>query len=552
MEAVARVPSPANENARSLRLVLTVTDPDVTHEVALRPEGPDRDAFACQALRIGVLALRQASGSLDADAIRREGERMVGAVRDALTAHTSQTTSTLAQLLGGYLDPATGSLPQRLERLTKRDGEIEGLLTKHLEGDRSTIGQALARRVGEESALFRMLSPTQAEGLVATLGRAVTEALRMQRDEVLRELSRDRPDSALSRLLEELAGTNGRLRAELAGEIAAVTDSLSLDNEQGPLGRFVARVEKAQRSILDQFSLDCEGSAIRRLSSTLDETRSTVARSLTLDDPSSPLSLLRQELMTAVGAFAESNAKFQGEVRATLATFRVRREEAARSSLHGHTFEYAAGEVLQTEAQHAGDVCERLSGVPGREGRKTGDYVVTLGPESGAPGVKIVFECKAEKGYTEAGALEELGLARKNREAQAGVFVVARESAKEGFSPFRRVGTDVLVIWDEEDPGTDVYLRAAMSLARALVVAQHRESDRSEADLREVEQSVRAIERLVTTVESIAHDARNIVKKGVKIGKAAEGVKERLEEEIERLRGVVEGLQPTTTEANSG
>ncbi|MGH7435295.1 MAG: hypothetical protein ACRENE_06445, partial [Polyangiaceae bacterium] len=205
-------------------------------------------------------------------------------------------------------------------------------------------------------------------------------------------------------------------------------------------------------------------------------------------------------------------------------------------------FEYAAGEVLQAEAQHGGDVCERLSGTPGREGRKTGDYVVTLGPESAAPGVKIVFECKAEKGYSEAGALDELALARKNREAQFGVFVVARESAKEGFTPFRRVGTDVLVIWDAEDPGTDVYLKAAMSVARALVVEQHRASDRSETDLREVEQSIRAIERLVTTVESIAHDARNIVKKGQKIGKAAEGVKERLVEEVERLKGVVGGM----------
>ena len=198
--------------------------------------------------------------------------------------------------------------------------------------------------------------------------------------------------------------------------------------------------------------------------------------------------------------------------------------------------------MLQLEAQRGGDVCVRLSGTPGREGRKTGDYVFTLGPESAAPGAKIVFECKAEKGYTEGEALDELALARKNREAAVGVFVVARESAKEGFAAFRRVGMDVLVIWDADDPGTDVYLRAAVSIARALVVEQHRVFDRSESDVREVEQSIRAIERMVTTVESIAHDARNIVKKGTKIGKAAEAVRERLVEELERLRGVVEGM----------
>jgi hypothetical protein len=544
MDAAAQIPMPpANENAATLRVVLLITDPEVAHELGQHEEGQPRDTFARQALRIGVLALRQASGALDTQSIQREGERMLGAVRDALSAHTSETASSIARLLGAYLDPATGSLPQRLEQLTKRDGEIELLLAKHLDGDRSTIAQTLARQVGQESALFKVLSPTQADGLVATLSRAIDEALRMQRDDVLREFSRDRPESALSRLVADITTANGALRGELAGDVAAVTGALSLENDQGPLARFVARVEKAQRSILEQFSLDCEGSAIRRLAATLDDTRTTMKNSLTLNDPASPLSLLRKELMDAVGVFADSNSRFQSDVRATLETFRVRREEAARSSLHGHSFEYAAGELLQLEAQHGGDVCVRLSGTPGREGRKTGDYVLTLGPESAAPGARIVFECKAEKGYTEAQALDELSLARKNREAQVGVFVVARESATEGFAAFRRVGTNVLVVWDAEDMGTDVYLKAAVSIARALVVEQHRASDRSEVDTREVEQSIGVIERLVTTVESIAHDARNIVKKGTKIGKAAEGVKDRLVEEVERLRGVMAGVQ---------
>ena len=541
MQAAAQIPIvPANENAQAVRLALSISDPEVVHELTQRTEGADRDTYAKQALRLGVLALRQASGALDAQSIQREGERMLSAVREALSAHTTQTTSSIARLLGGYLDPSTGSLPQRLERLTGREGDIEVLLARHLDGDRSTIAQTLASQVGQESALFKLLSPQQADGLVATLSHAIEETLRVQRQEVLRELSRDRPDSALSRLLAEIASTNAKLRSEIAGEITSATGALSLDNEQGPLARFVARVERSQRSILEQFSLDQEGSAIRRLSSTLDETRTTVKRSLTLDDPASPLSLLRKELMDAVGVLAESSTRFQSDVRSTLDTFRVRREEAARSSLHGHSFEYAAGELLPLEAQRSGDVCERLSGTPGMEGRKTGDYVVTLGPESAAPGAKIVFECKAERGYTESEALEELVLARKNRGAQFGVFVVARESANEGFSAFRRVGTDVLVIWDAEDPGSDVHLKAAMSVARALVVEQHRSSDRSQADVREVEQSIAIIERLVTAVESIAHDARNIVKKGTKIGKAAEGVRERLVEEVERLRGVVD------------
>ena len=42
-----------------------------------------------------------------------------------------------------------------------------------------------------------------------------------------------------------------------------------------------------------------------------------------------------------------------------------------------------------------------------------------------------------------------------------------------------------------------------MSIARALVVKQHVESGRAEADVRGIEQSIRAIERFVTTVDGM-------------------------------------------------
>ena len=57
---------------RALQITLTISDPEVLHELEKRDEGPAREAFATQALRLGILSLRQASGSLDADVIRRE------------------------------------------------------------------------------------------------------------------------------------------------------------------------------------------------------------------------------------------------------------------------------------------------------------------------------------------------------------------------------------------------------------------------------------------------------------------------------------------------
>ena len=134
MEAAAHLAvSPANENATEARLVLCVSDPEGTVELQRREEGSDRDGLAKHPLRIGVLALRQASGALDSQSIQREGERMLASVREALSARTLPTSGVIA-VLATYLDPASRSLPQRLDRLMPRDGEIESLRVKHLDG----------------------------------------------------------------------------------------------------------------------------------------------------------------------------------------------------------------------------------------------------------------------------------------------------------------------------------------------------------------------------------------------------------------------------------
>jgi hypothetical protein len=59
----------------SLPLELTVTDPKVLAELIAKQEGRERDDYALGALRLGVLALRQARGQVDVNALKHEGER---------------------------------------------------------------------------------------------------------------------------------------------------------------------------------------------------------------------------------------------------------------------------------------------------------------------------------------------------------------------------------------------------------------------------------------------------------------------------------------------
>ena len=463
--------------ARSIVLTLRVTDPEVLHELERHDDGAPRETFASQALRLGVLALRQANGALDADTIRREGDRLLASVSSVLQERTSDLSGALANAMLQYLDPLSGTLPQKLEQLTKPHGDLEKLLSKHLQGDQSMIAQTLAKHVGEESPLFRLLSPKQSDGLLAALAESLRKALAAQKDELLR-----------------------------------------------------------------QFSLDHEGSALQRLSIMLAKTGEAVETSLTLDDEASPLARLKREILDVLSAHATANVTFQAEVRSTLETFKVRREEAARSTLHGHTFEQMVGEFLEGEARRVGDVCEHVGATPGRAQRKLGDFVVELGPESAAPSARVVCEAKAKKRYTVKNALAELAEARHNRDAQVGVFVFDRASAPEKMEPICRIGSDVLVVWDADDATTDTYLRAAFAIARTLAFRQREADARSEADVRKLEDLVEEIASHATSLEAIEKAARTVKKNGEAILGSAETLREALERQVAALRGCIPGL----------
>src|SRR5438093_4263842 len=124
MEAIAleAVP-PAGKPDVEVRLELTVRDPDVVEEISKYQDGIDREAFALSALRLGVLALRQAAGAVDVASLRQEGERVVASIRELLSGASARLVSDVSSRLRHYFDPTDGDLPQRLERLTRKDGE---------------------------------------------------------------------------------------------------------------------------------------------------------------------------------------------------------------------------------------------------------------------------------------------------------------------------------------------------------------------------------------------------------------------------------------------
>src|SRR5579872_7440799 len=455
----------AGEFTAPLLLELSVEDPDTIAELSLHPEGRERERFALSALRIGVLALRQARGQVDGAEIRRQTDHMLLALQAQLKGHAELVHDRLAASLKDYFDPDSGRFQERVNRLVRKDGELEELLRRQIGVENSELARTLAAHVGEDSPLLRLLSPDESRGLLKALRETVDEQLQSQRDRILEEFSLNNKEGALSRLVDELNEHHGKLSEDLQGKIDDVVKEFSLDEENSALSRLVRNVDRAQKTITSEFSLDNEASALSKLKGMLESTQQAIDANLTLDKDDSALARLRKEVLDILDRHSKSNQSFQEEVKLALKEMVVRRQEAARSTTHGLIFEDVVCEFLFHEAQKLGDLATRTGDSTGLiKHCKVGDCVLELGAESAAPGARIVVESKEKGQYSLAQARDEIDEARRNRGAQVGLFIYSQALAPREMeaAPLLRHGNDVFVVWNPEDAATDLLLRTAV------------------------------------------------------------------------------------------
>ncbi len=477
-----------DEASLGIDLVLQVRDPDLVEELMALPSDRERERFALSALRIGVLSLRTARGQVDAQTVQGEVERMLRTLEKDLTQHRDTLQVELGAALREYFDPKSGRFAERVQALTREDGELAGVIRSHVEGAESPLGQTLLQHLGQDSPLLRALDPSNAEGLLLSVQRGVDEALGTQRERLLAEFSLDNREGSLFRLVTELTENHGQLSQDLQGRIDSVVKEFSLDHQDSALSRLVHRVERAQQQIAEEFTLDSETSALARL---------------------------RREMMGVAERQSETLHKLEKRMATELAALTARREAERRGTTHGHTFETALLAHLRPLAERAGDVFSETGHTTGLiRNRRVGDAVVELGPDQRAAGSRIVIEAKEDASYDVAQARAELDLARRNRGAEVGLFVLSARVAPESWRRFFRIGEDVFAVWDADDPTSDVYVDAGLSLARSLCT-RARGENRSDLDLTLLERAIRDVEKQADGLDEI-HSASGTIENSTK------------------------------------
>lgn len=490
-------------------ITVAVSDPEVLLALSEYADGPARTNFLVTALKVGVLSLKAARGTLDSDTLRREGNHLMDELGARLNGWRSTFEERVSGSLSHYFDPQQGTFMERVDRLTKADGELVTVVRRQVQEAQSNLARVFDQFIGENSQIFRMLDPTGDNELVATMRRTLDGAVQAQNQAILGQFSLDNKDGALVRFLSELTAKHGDLNHALSKNMQAIVAEFSLDKEDSALSRLVSRVETAQGRITAELSLDNEDSALQRLQRMLLDHHKTVMKQQT--DLAATLDVAIQ-------------------------TMAARREESAKSTRHGFEFESALGEHVRGLSQAAGDILEDTSSTTGiKPNCKVGDYVITIGPEKLAAGARVVVEAKENASYDLNKTLEEAHTARVNRQADVCVFVHSTKTAAPGIPTFQRYGRDLVVQWDAGDDAHDVWLQAALMVASALSVkvASHDKADA--ASFEKIDKAVERIRKCIEGFEEINASANTTKTAAERILNRARVIQESLSSQVQAI-----------------
>lgn len=318
----------------------------------------------------------------------------------------------------------------------------------------------------------------------------------------------------LSVLLKEYFNTEtGKVRLLLQKELgpgSVFINTLDPTNKESVISKIEQAVNnelaKTTTDLTDQFSLDKTDSGMSRVKKIFEEKV--------------------EEIKTA-------NNKFFSELRVHLGMQEIQAEEAEKGTQKGRDFESVVYEKIAGLGQQLQDSTENVTGIVGVTPRsKVGDYIVTLGDTSGAPGKRIVIEAKKEQNYRLRDAIEELKQAKENRQSDCGIFVFAKGYEPVEMGDFKIDGNDFLCTVDEallDRSQLAIFLEAAYKIARVYIITQTKKDKKGDVDLAVIKENIGKMLKQAELMSELLTKAKTIQASGENIEKIAKAIKEELE-----------------------
>jgi len=346
------------------------------------------------------------------------------------------------------------------------------------------------------------------------------------------------------RSLESLFGQNGSLTVLLNNYFAADNGKVLrlLQDQLGPSSPFAKSLDPNNKE-----------SVISRLQESVKDHVQAEAKKIvdqfSLDRDDSALSRLNGLVSAKVKEIEDANSKFFAELKEALGIQTGKEREAERGTEKGREYELALYDYVAQSARSLGDSTENVRSIVGAiERSKKGDYVITLGDTTAAPGHRIVVEAKKEQGYKLKDAIAELKEAKENREADVGIFAFAKGYEPPEVGDFLNVGSDFFITVDEQNLSTNLpllFFDSAYKISRALIVTTLRKEEQEEIDVARIRREINDIIQLVSRLSDLSTKAKTISNNS----RFIEDTVTELKAEIEpRLAGVLKLLDASLGE----
>ncbi|MBL7131899.1 MAG: hypothetical protein ISS45_10965 [Candidatus Omnitrophica bacterium] len=346
------------------------------------------------------------------------------------------------------------------------------------------------------------------------------------KEELKKYFEKDKGDVPSS--LNSMLGERGSLSVLLSQYFNIENGKVNqlLKQEIGPASSFAKSIDPANKeSVISRIEDKVKGE--------LTKVNQEMTAQFSLDKDDSGMSRVKKVFEEKVKEMKSESTSFFSELRTHLGMKEVQSKESEKGTQKGRDFESALYDSIALMGQQLQDSTENVTGTVGQIQRsKVGDYIVTLGDTSAAPGKLIVIEVKKEQGYRLKDAIEELGVAKENRGADCGIFVYAKGYEPVEMGDFKIDGNDFFCTVDEEllsDKNPLLFLEAAYKIARIHIVTQLRRKKKGGVDLGIVKANIEKMLDSTGLMSDLLTKAKTIQISGENIEKTVTKIKEELE-----------------------
>jgi len=192
-------PEVSDKDQGSLHLELHVEDLTVI-EFLSEFEEARREEKALEALKVGVIAIRSASPSLDMKIVDDKFRDVEGRISKCLDGFQDGVKNRLEE----HFKPGTGYVDRSLESLFGDKGTLTLMLNEYFGTDGGRVSSLIRNHIGPSSEFAKSLDPSNKESVISRIEETVRKNLEENAENIVKEFSLDTEESALTRLKSEL------------------------------------------------------------------------------------------------------------------------------------------------------------------------------------------------------------------------------------------------------------------------------------------------------------------------------------------------------------